>query len=121
MTMSRFSLWRLFHAEAVVDEAQRNAVQEHFAGKLAAEVLMSRRAVHRVDAIDAHSCPGAPLARSEARISFNRILDRIADIRIDEAVHGTAENRNYTYDPTFIMRGLSSLHVDFTPVATAPK
>ena len=37
----------------------------------------------------AHSCPGAPLARSEARISFNRFLDRMADIRIDESVHGT--------------------------------
>jgi len=64
----------------------------------------------------AHSCPGAPLARSEARISFNRFLDRMADIRIDESVHGTAGNRSYTYDPTFIMRGLSSLNVTFTPV-----
>jgi cytochrome P450 len=64
-----------------------------------------------------HSCPGAPLARSEARISFNRLLDRMADIRIDEAAHGAAEGRSYTYDPTFIMRGLSSLHMTFTPVA----
>jgi cytochrome P450 len=63
-----------------------------------------------------HSCPGAPLARSEARISFNRFLDRMADIRIDESVHGSPDSRTYTYDPTFIMRGLSSLHVDFTPV-----
>lgn len=64
----------------------------------------------------AHSCPGAPLARSEARISFNRLLDRMADIRIDESVHGTAGDRTYTYDPTFIMRGLSELHVTFTPL-----
>ncbi|MDT5077181.1 MAG: hypothetical protein QOJ80_1818 [Mycobacterium sp.] len=63
----------------------------------------------------AHSCPGAPLARSEARISFNRILDRMADIQIDDSVHGPAEKRAYTYDPTFIMRGLSDLHVTFTP------
>ena len=40
----------------------------------------------------------------------------MADIRIDESVHGSAEGRNYTYDPTFIMRGLSSLHVKFTPI-----
>jgi hypothetical protein len=31
-------------------------------------------------------------------------------------VHGPAETRNYTYDPTFIMRGLSELHMKFTPV-----
>ena len=64
-----------------------------------------------------HSCPGAPLARSEARISFNRILDRMADIRVDETVHGHAGDRRYTYDPTFIMRGLSDLHVTFTPTS----
>jgi cytochrome P450 len=64
-----------------------------------------------------HSCPGAPLARSEARISFNRFLDRMDDIRIDESVHGPASERRYTYDPTFIMRGLSSLHVEFAPVS----
>src|ERR1700737_1352188 len=57
-----------------------------------------------------------PLARSEARISFNRILDRMAHLRIDEAAPGPADDRTYTYDPTSIMRGLSELHVKFTPV-----
>ncbi len=66
-----------------------------------------------------HSCPGAPLARSEARISFNRMLDRMADIHLDESVHGPPHNRSYVYDPTFIMRGLSSLRVTFTPVSVA--
>lgn len=63
-----------------------------------------------------HSCPGAPLARSEGRISMNRILDRLTDIAIDEALHGSGPDWDYTYDPTFIMRGLSALHVTFTPV-----
>nr|WP_232541605.1 cytochrome P450 [Nocardia bovistercoris] len=61
----------------------------------------------------AHSCPGAPLARTEGRISMNRILDRMADIRIDESVHGTTGKRSYRYEPTFIMRGLSELHIEF--------
>jgi cytochrome P450 len=65
----------------------------------------------------AHSCPGAPLARAEGRISLNRILDRMTDIRISEEHHGPADARRYTYEPTFIMRGLSELHVEFTPVA----
>ena len=60
-----------------------------------------------------HSCPGAPLARTEGRISLNRILDRMADIRISEEHHGPAEERSYTYEPTFIMRGLDELHIEF--------
>jgi cytochrome P450 len=64
-----------------------------------------------------HSCPGAPLARTEGRISLNRILDRMSDIRISEAHHGGAGARRYTYEPTFIMRGLSELHLEFDPVS----
>jgi hypothetical protein len=40
----------------------------------------------------------------------------MADVRVDESAHGPADDRTYTYDPTFIMRGLSELHVKFTPV-----
>jgi cytochrome P450 len=60
-----------------------------------------------------HSCPGSPLARSEARIAINRILDRMSDIRISEEMHGPPEDRKYDYEPTFIMRGLTALHVTF--------
>jgi len=63
-----------------------------------------------------HSCPGAPLARAEGRISLNRILDRMADITISDEHHGPADDRRYAYEPTFIMRGLSELHINFTPV-----
>ena len=38
------------------------------------------------------------------------------DITISEQHHGPAENRNYAFEPTFIMRGLSALHITFTPV-----
>ena len=65
----------------------------------------------------AHSCPGAPLARAEGRISLERILDRMRDITISEEHHGPAEDRRYGYEPTFIMRGLSDLHITFTPAA----
>jgi cytochrome P450 len=63
-----------------------------------------------------HSCPGAPLARAEGRISLNRILDRMSDIAVSEDHHGPAGERRYTYEPTFIMRGLSELHITYTPV-----
>lgn len=60
-----------------------------------------------------HSCPGAPLARTEGRISLNRILDRMQNITVSEEHHGPADNRNYSYEPTFIMRGLSELNITF--------
>jgi cytochrome P450 len=67
----------------------------------------------------AHSCPGAPLARAEGRISVNRILDRMSDITISEAHHGPVGARRYDFEPTFIMRGLSALHLEFDPVPDA--
>lgn len=63
-----------------------------------------------------HSCPGAPLVRAESRISLERILDRMADIRISEAIHGPADARKYSYEPTWQLRGLSALHLEFDPV-----
>ena len=62
-----------------------------------------------------HTCPGAPLARAEARVSLERLLDRTADIRISEEHHGPAGARRYRYVPTFILRGLTRLHLEFTP------
>jgi cytochrome P450 len=61
-----------------------------------------------------HSCPGAPLARAEGRISMNRILDRMADIVVSEEHHGPAAQRRYDYEPTFILRGMRELHDTFT-------
>jgi cytochrome P450 len=63
----------------------------------------------------AHSCPGGPLARAEGRVTLERFLDRTSDIAISEADHGPAGHRHFDYDPTFIVRGLSNLHITFTP------
>jgi cytochrome P450 len=62
-----------------------------------------------------HACPGGPLARAEARISIERLLARLGDIRISEAHHGPAGDRRYEYAPTYILRGLQRLHLEFTP------
>jgi cytochrome P450 family 150 subfamily A5 len=67
-----------------------------------------------------HVCPGAPLARTEGRISIERLLDRMADIRISEAEHGPPGARRYSYAPTYILRGLNKLRIEFTPVSDAP-
>lgn len=63
-----------------------------------------------------HFCPGAPLARVEGRVSIERILDRMADIRISEEKHGPIDARQYVYEPTFILRGLTELNIEFTPI-----
>ncbi|MDA2893714.1 cytochrome P450 [Mycolicibacterium sp. BiH015] len=60
-----------------------------------------------------HSCPGAPLARAETRVGLERLLDRTTDIRISEKMHGPRENRHYQYIPTYILRGLTELHLEF--------
>jgi cytochrome P450 len=62
-----------------------------------------------------HSCPGGPLARVEARVSLERILDRMHDIRLSEEHHGPPGNRTFRYEPTWILRGLTKLHLEFTP------
>ncbi|OPX12757.1 cytochrome P450 [Mycobacterium sp. AT1] len=66
-----------------------------------------------------HSCPGGPLARVEGRVSMERILDRMGDIRIDEEKHGPAGDRSYNYEPTFILRGLTEINIEFTPVVSS--
>ena len=63
-----------------------------------------------------HACAGAPLARAEGRVSLERLLDRMADIRIDEQEHGPEGARRYEYTPIFMLRGLEQLHLEFTPV-----
>ena len=62
-----------------------------------------------------HFCPGAPLARAEARVAIERLLDRMHDIRIDEERHGPPDARRYAYAPTYILRGLNRLHLTFAP------
>jgi len=81
-----------------------------------AEFRVSRENVRRHIAFGhgIHTCPGAPLARSEARITVERLLDRTTDIRINEEVHGPAGSRRYDYMKTSMFRGLTSLHLDFT-------
>jgi cytochrome P450 len=62
-----------------------------------------------------HTCPGAPLARAEGRVSIERLLDRMHDIRISEEHHGPPDARKYRYAPTYILRGLVALHLEYTP------
>jgi cytochrome P450 len=61
-----------------------------------------------------HACPGAPLARAEAKVTLERLFDRTAEIRIDEAAHGPEGARRFEIEPSYMFRGLKALHLEFT-------
>jgi cytochrome P450 len=61
----------------------------------------------------AHSCPGGPLARAEARISIERILEKVRDIRLSGEHHGPAGARRFDYEPTWVLRGLHALFIEW--------
>jgi cytochrome P450 len=65
----------------------------------------------------AHVCAGAPLARVEVRVILEKFLAMTSNIDFDEAVHGPRGDRNLDYEASFIIRGLSQLHLKLTPAA----
>jgi cytochrome P450 len=62
-----------------------------------------------------HVCAGAPLARAEVRIILEKFLQHTSHIDLDETRHGPPGKRNFEFDPSFIIRGLSGLHVKLAP------
>jgi cytochrome P450 len=73
----------------------------------------SNAGVHVAFGRGRHSCPGGPLVRAEARITLNRILERMEDIRISDAHHGPPGARRFEHTPSFIMQGVDALHLEF--------
>ena len=66
-----------------------------------------------------HTCPGSPLARAEGRISIERLLRRTRNIRLSEAHHGPAADRHFRYEPTWMLRAMEELHIEFDPCPEA--
>jgi hypothetical protein len=67
----------------------------------------------------AHTCIGNPLARAEVRVLFDRFFEHTARMTIAQAEHGPAEARRLDYEPSYIVRGLTQLHVELTPARVA--
>jgi len=55
-----------------------------------------------------HFCIDAALARLEARVAFEILLARTKNIRI-------APGNDFAHTPSFILRGLKALHLEFDP------
>jgi cytochrome P450 len=62
-----------------------------------------------------HVCAGAPLARTELRIILEKFLEHTSKIELVEEKHGPQQDRNFNYEASFIIRGLSDLHLKLTP------
>jgi cytochrome P450 len=56
-----------------------------------------------------HFCIGAALARLEARVAFEMLLARMPAIRL------AAGQNDFAHTPSFILRGLEALHLEFEP------
>lgn len=60
-----------------------------------------------------HYCLGAALARLEAKVAFETLLGRLHNIRLAE------DKNDYLHTPSFILRGLKALHLEFDQAAAA--
>jgi hypothetical protein len=47
-------------------------------------------------------------------VTINRLLDHTSELRISEEEHGPPSARRYEFLPTYFLRGLTNLTVDFT-------
>ena len=56
-----------------------------------------------------HYCLGAPLARLEAKLAFETLFTRLRNIRL------ATDKNDFTHTPSFILRGLKTLHLEFDP------
>lgn len=65
----------------------------------------------------AHTCIGAPLARREVAVSIERLLARLGNIRLSEEHHGPEGAHRFAWEPTYILRALKALHLEFDPIS----
>ncbi len=66
-----------------------------------------------------HVCIGAPLARAEVRIILEKFLEHTSSIDLAEAHHGPRGKRTLDFEASFIIRGLSALHLKLAPARAA--
>ena len=59
-----------------------------------------------------HFCIGAPLARLESVVALEQLARRWDDFRL-------SDDNTFEFEPSFLLRGLKELYVEFTPAAQA--
>ncbi len=87
--------------------ASANRDESHFSNPDSLDIDRDNLSDHLAFGLGIHYCLGAALARTEARIAFEVLLSRLADIRL-------APGNELTHTPSFIFRGLKALHLEFS-------
>jgi hypothetical protein len=82
-----------------------------YPGAAAFDVTRDNARTHLAFGQGPHFCPGAALARSEARIAFELLFDRCADWALDTSVDAPTHR-----ELSMTLRGLSALHLTFSPI-----
>lgn len=62
----------------------------------------------------AHTCIGAPLARVEVRVIFEKFFEQTDWIALDMNKHAAGSGRELKYEASFIIRGLEELNITLT-------
>ncbi|MEJ2887465.1 cytochrome P450 [Actinomycetospora aeridis] len=88
--------------------ASGNRDEDIFSAPDAFDPSRERLRSHQAFGHGPHSCIGAPLARSVARIAFEVLLERLDDIALAEP--GFVPR----YDPSYVMHGMAHLPLIFT-------
>ena len=90
----------LMYASGNRDDTQFSAAEQF-------DVCRANAKDHLAFGLGLHYCLGAPLARLEGRIAFETLLKRVKNLRL-------APGKNsFTHTPSFILRGLQKLYVEF--------
>ena len=91
----------------VIMYASGNRDDQHFPDAERFDVCRANAKEHFAFGAGIHYCLGVSLARLEAKIAFETLLSRLHNIRLAEG-----EN-DFSHTPSFILRGLQELHVEF--------
>ena len=82
-----------------------------YPGAAAFDITRDNARTHLAFGQGPHFCPGAALARSEARIAFELLFDRCTDWALDTSVEAPTHR-----ELSMTLRGLSALHLTYTPI-----
>ncbi|HUA32160.1 MAG TPA: cytochrome P450 [Candidatus Binataceae bacterium] len=96
-------------ARLVVMYASGNRDEAEFSDPDRFDVRRANARDHLAFGQGEHFCIGAALARLEARVALERLLARLPDLRI------AAGKNDFAHTPSFILRGLKALHLEFKP------